>query len=464
MLAKYLGLTLIACSALVGCVNLAPKYDRPVAPIANSLPLTDQAAPSTPLYWDDLVTSPQLSSLIEAGLNENRDLRVAAANVRLARAQLTLSRADRLPTLSAFGSVTEGGRISGDRTTGGAIYSDSTAAQIGVSSYELDFFGRLENREKSAFQTYLATEAGVQSVRISVVAAIIDAWMQLAADQALLELAQETVSNQQESYELTQGLLDAGAANELDVRRASASMQSALNDVAQSQSLIMQDKNTLELLVGQTIPDGIYSSARLAPYPVKTNIPIGLESSVLLNRPDIISAEATLQAANADIGVARAAYFPVISLTGSAGAASLGLENLFDGDGALGWSFGPSISLPVFDAGRRDANLEGALALEEVALAQYEKSIQTAFKEAADGLAVASTIDKRLIALQQFTEDTEVTLFLSRERFKEGLDDYLTVLDAQRQDFTGRQQLILVQLQKGQNTTALYRALGGWTE
>ncbi|MGJ8564588.1 MAG: efflux transporter outer membrane subunit [Alphaproteobacteria bacterium] len=464
MFAKHFALTLMAGSALAGCATISPDYSRPEAPIANSLPLTSQTAPSTPLYWNELVTSPELSSLIEMGLDENRDLRIATANVRLARAQLNLSKADRLPTLSASGSATEGGRIAGDRTTGSAIYSNSTIAQIGVSSYELDFFGRLENREQSAFKSYLSTEAGARSVRISIVAAIMDAWMQLAADQALLDLAQETADNQKESLELTQGLLDAGVANELDTRRASASMQSALADVAQSQALIMQDKNTLELLVGQNIPDSTFASANLAPYPVRTNIPVGMASSVLLNRPDIIAAEAKLKAANADISVARAAYFPTISLTGSAGGASFGLESLFNGGGALGWSFGPSISLPIFDAGRRDANLESARALEDLALAQYEQSIQTAFKEAADALAVASTIDARLAALDQFTEDTGVTLFLSRERFKEGLDDYLSVLDAQRQDFTGRQQQILVQLQKGQNTTALYRALGSWAE
>ena len=464
MFAKHFALTLMAGSALAGCASLTPNYERPAAPISNSLPLTSPTAPSKPLYWNELVTSPELASLIEMGLSENRDLRIAAANVRLARAQLNLSKADRLPTLAVSGSATEGGRITGDKTAGSSFYSDSIFAQAGVSSYEIDLFGRLENREKSAFQSYLSTEAGARSIRISVVAAIMDAWMQLAADQALLDLAQETADNQQESLQLTQGLLDAGVANELDTRRASASMQSALADVAQSKALIMQDKNTLELLVGQQIPDQTFTAAKLAPYPVKTNIPVGMASSVLLNRPDIIAAEAALKAANADIAVARAAYFPSISLTGSAGGASFGLESLFNGGGALGWSFGPTISLPIFDAGRRDANLESARALENIALAQYEQSIQTAFKEASDALAVASTIDARLAALDQFTEDTDVTLFLSRERFKEGLDDYLSVLDAQRQDFTGRQQQILVQLQKGQNTTALYRALGTWTE
>lgn len=464
MTIKHIILALLSSGVLTACANLAPIYERPAAPIAEALPLTSPAAESSPLFWNELVTSPELASLIEMGLDENRDLRISAANVRLARAQLQISRADRLPTLSVSGGSTEGGRIAGDRTTGSAAFSDSTFAQIGVSAYELDFFGRLENQEQSAFQTYLSTEAGARSVRISIVAAIMDAWMQLAADQALLDLAQETASNQQESLELTQGLLNAGVANELDVRRASASMQSALADVAQSQALIIQDKNTLELLVGQQIPDQTFSSAGFSPYPVKTSIPVGMESSVLLSRPDIIAAEAALKAANANIGVARAAYFPSISLTGSVGGSSFGLESLFDGGGALGWSFGPSISLPIFDSGRRNANLDVAFASEDLALAQYEQAIQTAFKEAADALAIASTIDARLAALDQFTEDTGVTLFLSRERFKEGLDDYLSVLDAQRQDFTGRQQRILVQLQKGQNTTALYRALGSWAE
>lgn len=461
---KHVILTLLSGSVLTGCASLSEVYSPPSSSVETALRMTDDSVPSKPLYWDELVTSPELKALIEMGLDENRDLKVSAANVQLARAQLRLSQADRLPTLSVTGSATEGGRIAGNRTTGSAFFSDSTVAQIGASSYELDFFGRLESREESAFQQYLATEAGERSVRISVVAAIMDAWMQLGADQALLDLAQETASNQKVSLELTQGLLDAGAANELDVRRASASMQSALADVAQSQALIMQDKNTLELLVGSKIPESIFTAVQLTPYPVKTDIPVELSSSVLLNRPDIIAAEASLKAASADIIAARAAYFPTISLTGSVGEASLGLKNLFDGGGALGWSFGPTLSLPIFDGGRRDANLEGAKASEALALAQYEQAIQTAFKEASDALAVASTIDARLSALDQFTDDTGVTLYLSRERFKEGLDDYLSVLDAQRQDFTGRQQHILVQLLKGQNTTALYRALGSWSE
>lgn len=462
MSAKHLILTLMSVTALTACATITPDYQQPSTPVPQALPGGAATAQTGSLYWESLVTSPELKSVIEIGLSENRDLRIAAANVQLARAQLQLSRADRLPTLSVSSSATEGGRITGDKTTGSAFYSDSTAAQIGVASYELDFFGRLENSERSAFQNYLATEAGARSVKISIVAAIMDAWMQLAADKELLSLAQETAASQRESLELTQGMLDAGVINELDMRRASASLQSALADVALFKALILQDQNTLQLLAGQPIPESIYSPASLTAYPVKTNIPVGMSSAVLLNRPDIIAAEANLKAANADIAVARAAYFPTISLTGSAGGASFGLENLFDGGGALGFSFGPSISLPIFDAGRRDANLEATQALEALALAQYEQAIQSAFKETADALAIAGTIDARLAALDQFSEDTGVTLYLSRARFKEGLDDYLSVLDAQREDFTGRQQRILVQLSKGQNTTSLYRALGAW--
>lgn len=280
----------------------------------------------------------------------------------------------------------------------------------------------------------------------------------------MLALAEETVRSQSESFDLTRELLDAGAANELDVRRASASVQTARAQAAQFEARVRQDLNLLRFLAGADLPEGIAGSAVLSPTPLVSKIPVGASSEILLARPDLMAAERQLRAANASIGAARAAYFPSISLIGSAGYVSADLSGLVGGDGTGGWRFGPSLSLPIFDGGARRSNLASTLAARDAALASYERSIQSAFRETADALAVAATIDARLSALQQLAEDTDITLSLSEERFKAGIDDYLAVLDAQREYYSGRQQLIAAQLDRGRNTVALFRALGNWSD
>ena len=463
---KYF-LTAAASALLVlgGCANLKVEepYEQPAAPIPEALPVTDASGEVVePLVWQDVFQAPELRELIRLALDQNRDLRIAAANVQLARAQYGISRAQRLPTVTASGSVTEGGTLDDDSGAGAGGFGDSARASLGVTAYELDLFGRVANLNESALQSYFATEEGERAARISIAATVGELWLQLAADKALLALAEDTVDSQSESLNLTQELFDAGVSTELDVRRASASVETARSQAAQFEARVEQDLNALRLVVGADLPDGVYDAAELEPTPVVSEVPVSQSSLVLLKRPDVQQAERQLMAANANVAVARANFFPVISLTGQVGYASSDLADLFDG--TAGWSFGPSISLPVFDAGQREANLDASIAQRRIAVASYEQAIQFAFRDTADALAIARTIDQRVNALERLVDDTSVTLDLSQERFTVGVDDYLSVLDSQRLYYDARQQLIQAELDSRLNIIALYRALGAWPD
>lgn len=453
----------VSALTLTGCVNLAPDYQRGALPIPADLPVDAAGSVDAALHWEDVVVSPELRDLITKALAENRDLQVTAANVRAARAQLGLARSGLFPRFGADASVQEGDTFDSSASASQS-FSDSASASLGATAWELDFFSRISNGKTAARESYLSSEEGQRAARIALVASVCEAWLQLAADKELLALAEETVRSQSESFDLTRALLDAGAANELDVRRASASVQTARAQAAQFQALVRQDLNLLRFLVGADLPDGIAGVAVLSPSPLVTAVPVGASSEILLARPDLMAAERQLRAANANIGVARAAYFPSITLTGSADYVSTDLSGLVGGDGTGGWRFGPSLSLPIFDGGARRSNLESTIAARDAALASYERAIQAAFRETADALAIAATIDTRLSGLQQLAEDTDITLSLSEERFKTGIDDYLAVLDAQREYYSGRQQLIAARLDRGRNTVALFRALGSWSE
>tara|TARA_R110000787_G_scaffold6475_9_gene22655 strand:- start:867 stop:2267 length:1401 start_codon:yes stop_codon:yes gene_type:complete len=444
--------------ALVGCVNLTPTYERAVPPVPETLPVTESAAATVAVIgWEDLVESEDLAGLITLALENNRDLRAATARIALAEAQYGITRAARLPSVSASGSVTETGTFDGDSAS--ALLMDSARAQLGVTAYELDLFGRVASLNEAALQTYLSTVEGERSVKISLISSVAQAWLTLAADQERLRLAKETVESQGASLSLTRELFDSGVVTEIDVRRASASVETAKAQVAQFTGLVRQDLNALRFVVGADVPADIAGKAVLSPSPLMDRLAVGASSDILLSRPDVLAAERQLRAANANIGAARAAYFPVISLTGSAGYSSTGLDDLFDGGGT--WSVGPQVSLPIFDGGSRKANLGVSKANRDLTLAQYEQSIQTAFRETADALAVAQTVDDRIAALRRLVEDTSVTLNLSRERFRVGIDDYFSVLDAQRNDYESRQNLIGAELDRALNVVALFRALGG---
>lgn len=448
----------MAATALSGCAMISQPYQQPAAPIPDALPVTDADGERVePLYWQDVFVSEELRDLVSLALAENRDLRIAAANVQLARAQYGISRAQRLPTVTANGGFTEGGTI-GDGNGGGNF--DNASASIGITAYELDLFGRVASLNEAALQSYLASAEGERAAKIAIAATVGEIWMQLAADKALLALAEDTVDVQSESLNLTQELFNAGIATELDVRRASASVETARAQAAQFSAQVEQDLNALRLAVGTDLPSGTLGAAKLDPTPLAEDIPVGQSSLVLLSRPDVQAAERQLMAANANIAAARAAFFPIISLTGQVGYSSDELGDLFDG--TLGWSFGPSISLPIFDAGARQFNLEVREAQEQLAVANYEQAIQFAFRDTADALAVRRTIDQRVDALVRLVEDTEITRDLSEERFRVGVDDYLSVLDSQQLYYDARQQLIRANLVRSLNSIAVFRALGAW--
>lgn len=455
-------LAAVASTVLVSaCQIVKEPYVQPEAPIPAALPVVDEAgAEVQPLVWQNVFLSEDLRDLIELALDENRDLRIASANVQLARARYGITRAQRLPTVSASGSVTEAGTFDSGSAVGG--FGDSASAQVGVTAYELDLFGRVASLNEAALQSYFASEEGERAAKISIAATVGEIWMQLAADKALLALAEDTVDVQSESLGLTDELFQAGVATELDVRRASSSVETARAQAAQFAARVEQDMNALRLVVGADLPQGTFNAVQLNPTPLAEAIPVDQSSLVLLKRPDVQAAERQLMASNANIAAARAAFFPIISLTGRAGYASTGLSDLFDG--AAGWSFTPAISLPIFDGGARQANLDVTEAQRDIAVATYEQAIQFAFRDTADALAVARTIDDRVAALTRLVEDTSVTLRLSEERFQVGVDDYLSVLDSQQLYYNARQQLIQAELTRNLNVIALYRALGTWPD
>lgn len=463
---KSLSSLLVVPSLLVltGCISLTPDYSRAPAPIPAALPASVPAeTPAELLQWNDIVVSEPLRELIIIALEQNRDLRTTGANVRIAKARLMTARSGFFPLISANASAREGDTFDNAATTSQA-FSDSVSASVGATAWELDFFGRIASNNEAALQSYLSSVEGERATKIALVSTICEAWLQLAADKELLRLAQDTVSSQTESLDLTNALLEAGAANELDARRASASVQTARAQASQFEALVRQDLNLLRLLAGADLPASTAENAVLSPSPLVASVPVGTSSDILLGRPDIMAAERLLLSANANIGAARAAFFPSISLTGSTSYVSADLSDLVGGDGTGGWSFGPNITLPVFDGGTRRGNLDVAKASRDAALYSYESAIQSAFRESADALAVSETIDARLEALRQLVEDTDVTLGLSNERFRSGIDDYLAVLDAQRENYSGRQQLIAARLDRGRNTVALFRAFGNWEE
>ncbi len=453
---------LMLSAVLAGCVNLSPDYSQATAPVPATLPIAADQGPDAVSVtgWQELIVSPELERVIALALENNRDLRAATARIAVARSQYGITRSARLPSVSASGSLTEAGTF-GDPTPAleqSANLQEGVSANLGVTAFELDFFGRVANLNEAALQNYLSTVEGERSTKIALISSVAQAWLTLAADQELLRLAQETIDSQTESLSLTREMFDSGVVTEIDVRRASASVETARAQVAQFTGLVRQDLNALRFIVGADLPNNIADSAQLMPSPVVSRMAVGQSSALLLKRPDVLSAERQLRAAYANIGAARAAYFPSISLTGSAGYSSTELDGLFDGGI---WSVGPQVSLPIFDAGNRKANLGVSKANRDLTLAQYEQAIQTAFRETADALATAQTVDQRIDALRRLVEDTSVTLNLSQERFRVGIDDYLSVLDAQRDDYSSRQQLISAELVKSLNVVTLFQALGG---
>lgn len=463
---------LLAGGALAGCMNLAPSYERAAAPVPEQWPqglaYGDAGATGTvaaaDLNWREVFVDPALRQAIELALQNNRNLRVAALNIERARALYQVQRADLFPTVEASAAAQHQRTPPDLSQTGQAVTSRSYSAGVGFSAYELDLFGRIRNLNEQALQQFFATEEARRSTQISLVAEVANAYLGAAADAELLKLARDTLESQESSYKLAQRSHDLGVASALDLRQAQTSVEVARADVARYTRALAQDLNALSLLVGAPLPDDV-RPGQLAEQDLRwtdrlAELPAGVPSEVLQRRPDVLQAERQLQSANAAIGAARAAFFPRIALTASAGVASRSLSDLFQGSSRT-WSFVPQVSLPIFDAGRNRANLDASKVERDIALAQYELSIQSAFREVSDALAARGTFGDQLSAQQALVDATGETYRLSQARYRSGVDSYLAVLDAQRSLYAAQQSLITLRLSRSANLVTLYKVLGG---
>ena len=452
---------LLPALLLAGCVNLAPDYQQPQAPIPQQWPASAElGSASAQIGWQAFFLDARLKQVIEQTLANNRDLRVAALNVEKARALYRVQRAEQLPTLNAGGSGTHSRTPASLSGTGSASTTHQYSAALGLSGYELDLFGRIRNLSDAALEDYLALEETRRSTQISLLAEVANAWLTLAADRDLLKLAEDTLTSQQASYELQQRSHALGNTSGLILAQAQTTVESARVDVAAYQSQVQQDLNALNLLAGSQLAEELLPGGLSENSAELLDVPAGLPSSLLQQRPDVLAAEHGLKSANADIGAARAAFFPSISLTASAGTSSAALSGLFTG-GSGAWNFAPSISLPIFDAGSNRANLQAAESERDIQLATYEKTLQSAFREVADVLAERGTLRQRMDAQRALTEATARSQNLADALYRNGASSYLDALDAQRELYAAQQNLISLQLTEQSNRIALYRVLGG---
>jgi len=446
---------------------MTPKYTQPEAPIPTDWPdgpayQKSQSPPGIPtadeLGWQEFFTDPKLQQVIETALNNNRDLRLAALNVERARALYGVQRAELFPAIGATG-VGSKQRGSADLTPPGEPRTTKQFnVNLGITSWEIDFFGLIRSLEEQALQEYLGTEEARRSAQIALVSEVARVYLTLAADRGNLNLAQSTLEMQQGVYDLVRQQYEIGLATELDLHRSQTQVDVARGDVARYTQLVAQDQNALNLLAGSPVPENILPAGLASVSPPKDISP-GLSSDVLLRRPDIMAAEHQLRGAYAFIGVARAAFFPRIALTTAVGTASDELSGLFS-SGSGTWSFAPQVAMPIFDA-RTWAAYRVSKAVQKIALTQYEKAIQTAFREVADALAVRGTVDQQVAAQQSIVNSTQKIYSLSNKRYTNGIDSYLSVLDAQRSLYGAQQGLTSLQLAKFANEVRFYAVLGG---
>jgi multidrug efflux system outer membrane protein len=456
-------------ASLTGC-TLIPKYTQPEAPVPSSWPsgpaYKDSHAASgvslpNELKWREFFADERLQKIIETALNNNRDLRIASLNVERARALYRIQRAELLPTVNAVGS---GGkeRVPADLSPTGSSYtSEFYRVSLGILSWEIDFFGRIRSLKERALEEYFATEEARRSAQILLVSEVASVYLTLAADREALQLARSTLETQQAAYDLIRRRYEKGIATALDLRQAQTQVDAARVDIARYTNRVAQDENALNLLVGSPVSSALLAESLSNVNPPKEISP-GMSSEVLLYRPDILSAEHLLKASNANIGAARAAFFPRISLTTAMGTASAELSGLFKA-GSDTWNYSAQIVLPIFDA-RTWSALTVTKVDREIALAQYEKAIQGAFREVADTLAVEGTVEDQVAAQQSLVDGTAETYRLSNLRYIKGVDSYLGVLDAQRSLRVAEQVLIALRLARIANQIRLYAVLGGGTE
>lgn len=473
----------LAAALLTSACTLEPTYNRPELPVTSAWPAGEaysvskdaqkadadgKIPPAVEIGWRNYFVGPELQKVIELSLANNRDLRVAVLNIEQARAQYQIQRADLLPTVNGVASG-QRQRLPYDLSqTGIARTSSQYSVGLGVTAYELDLFGRVRSLKDQALDQYLATAEARRSAQISLIAEVADAYLTLLSDRDQLALAQNTLSTQKDYYGLIKARFDAGIASELELRQAETQVDTAEVSVAQYTRLVAEDLNALTLLAGGPLPESVVTAPTIdlgkTDRAFLAELPAGLPSDLLTTRPDIAAAEYQLKAANANIGAARAAFFPTISLTGNIGTSSADLAGLFKG-GSGAWSFAPQITLPIFDAGTNMANLDIAHVQSNIQVAQYEKTIQTAFREVSDGLAAQGTLNRQLTSQAALVNANQKYYDLAKMRYDTGVENYLVVLTSQQQLFDAQQKLITTRLQRLTNLVDLYKSLGGgWIE
>lgn len=445
----------IAVSALALALTACQSMRGPEPVAQTSIPSSYTAASGTSVAeqgYKDFFADQRLLQVLDMALNNNRDLRTATLNIQRAQQAYQITENNQLPTIGASGSVLRQDQGGGAQTR----YN----VGLGVTAYELDFWGRVRSLKDNALDSYLATQSSRDATQIALIGQVAQAWLNYSFANANLKLAEQTLKAQLESYNLNKKRFDVGIDSELPVRQAQISVETARNDVANYKTQVAQAQNLLNLLVGQPVPANLLPAQRITRITSNTAIGAGLPSDLLVNRPDVRAAEYRLSAAGANIAAARARLFPTISLTGSAGYASADLSDLFK-SGNFVWSIGPSLDIPIFDWGTRQANIRISETDQQIALSDYEKSIQTAFREVNDALAVRENIGDRIAAQRRLVEATNTTYRLSEARFRAGIDSYLTVLDAQRASYAAEQGLLLLEQANLNNQVELYKTLGG---
>ena len=444
-----LALALTACQSMRGPEPVAQ------ANIPEQGYLTDVSGPSIAEQgYKDFFADQRLLQVLDLALANNRDLRTSTLNIQRAQQQYQITENNQLPTIGASGGVLRQDTLSSQKPI------TSYNVGLGVTAYELDFWGRVRSLKDNALDSYLATSSARDATQIALIGQVAQAWLNYSFANANLKLADQTLKAQLESYNLNKKRFDVGIDSEVPVRQAQISVETARNDVANYKTQIAQAKNLLNLLVGQQVPENLLPNQRVTRISKSNVVSAGLPSDLLNNRPDIRAAEYKLSAAGANIGAAKARMFPTISLTGSAGYASTDLSDLFK-SGAFIWSLGPSLDIPIFDWGTRKANIKISETDQQIALSDYEKSIQSAFREVNDALAVRQNIGDRLAAQRRLVDATNTTYKLSNARFRAGIDSYLTVLDAQRTSYAAEQGLLLLEQANMNNQVEVYKTLGG---
>jgi multidrug efflux system outer membrane protein len=457
---------------------MEPHYSRPTPPVqatwnGNAAGKADTASVAD-IGWRQFFPDPVLQRLIELALANNRDLRVAVLNVQAAQAQYRIQRADLFPTVQASG-LEEIERypsgVTGTSSTGGASGGASTSVPggqtirlyevgIGFTSYEIDLFGKIRSLKHEALEKYFSTKETQRSSQLTLVAEVASAYLAILADESILKVTRDTLDSQTASYNLIKRSLDAGTTTELALKQAATTVDTARANLAAYTRQAAQDRNALMILIGVPIPEDISFTTDIDAENLSGEVPVGIPSDVLTRRPDVLAAEHQLVAANADIGATRAAFFPSILLTGQYGTASTQLSGLFKpGSGA--WTFSPQINLPIFTGGANRANLDLSKIEKNVYVAQYEKALQTAFREVDDALAARNTLDEQLSAQRALLDDSSESYRLAEMPFRNGVDSFLPVLDAQRDLYSAQQAVVSLELLRLQNMATLYKALGG---